>query len=138
MSKATFCPEVFGGSIDLPQQNRKATVLLAEDEPILRQLLGVILEDAGYNLMIAEDGQQALHLANGHAGRIDILVSDIQMPSVTGPELAKELKHSRPDLKIVLMSGCASALDVFESEWRFLQKPFTSSRLLEEVRVSLD
>jgi len=113
------------------------TILLAEDEPKLRLMLGLILQAAGYDLMIARDGHQALQLAKGHAGRIDMLLSDIQMPGLTGTDLAKELLRARPNLKIMLMSGCVSALDVFESEWHFLQKPFAPNRLLEEVRFVL-
>jgi len=121
---------------DLGRQDR-VTILLADDEPKLRQMLGLILQEAGYHLMIARDGRQALQLARGHAVRIDMLLSDIQMPGLTGPDLAKELLRARPNLKIMLMSGCVSALDAFESEWHFLQKPFAPNRLLEEVRLVL-
>lgn len=87
--------------------------------------------------MIAEDGCQAVQLANQHAGRIDLLLSDIEMPGLTGPDLAQELLRTRPNLKVMLMSGCMSALGVLEGEWRFLQKPFAPTRLLEEVRIAL-
>ena len=87
--------------------------------------------------MIAEDGQQALQLANEHAGKIDLLLSDVQMPGLTGPDLANELERSRPYLKVVLMSGCPSPSGAFERDWRYLQKPFQLNELLEEVRVVL-
>jgi CheY-like chemotaxis protein len=137
MSTAKFSSVEFGKLADLRREDHRVTILLAEDEPSLRQMLGLILQAAGYDLMIAEDGCQALQLAKGHAGRIDMLVSDIQMPGLTGPDLARELLRSRSDLKIMLMSGCASALGVFESEWRVLQKPFAANRLLEEVQIAL-
>ena len=137
MSEVNPSSVEFRGSADVQHENDPATILLAEDEPGLRQMLADILKAAGYHLMIAEDGHQALQLANGHSGRIDLLVSDIQMPGVTGPGVAEELKRSRPELKIMLMSGCVSPSVVFESEWRFLQKPFEPNQLLEEVRVAL-
>jgi two-component system cell cycle sensor histidine kinase/response regulator CckA len=138
MSTAEFSSVESETLVDLRREDHRVTILLAEDEPSLRQMLSLILQAAGYHLMIAEDGCQALQLAKGHAGRIDMLLSDIQMPGLPGPDLARELLRSRSDLKIMLMSGCVSALGVFESEWRFLQKPFAPTRLLEEVRIALD
>jgi DNA-binding NtrC family response regulator len=124
-------------SADVWRDNNQPTILLAEDEPNLRQILVGILKAAGYNLMIAEDGQQALQLANEHAGKIDLLLSDVQMPGLTGPDLANELERSRPYLKVVLMSGCPSPSGAFKRDWRYLQKPFQLNELLEEVRVVL-
>ena len=112
------------------------TVLLAEDEPTLRQMLAFVLQAQGYHLIVAEDGRQALELAKS-IGRIDVLLSDIQMPGLADPDVAQELLRSRPDLKIVLMSGCVSSVNVSRREWRFLQKPFSAHRLLEEVRTAL-
>jgi DNA-binding response OmpR family regulator len=100
-------------------------------------MLGLVLQGAGYRLMVAEDGHQAVQLAKKHAGRIDLLLSDIEMPGLTGPDLAQELLRTRPSLKIMLMSGCSSALGVLERGWRFLQKPFAPDLLLEEVRIAL-
>lgn len=119
-------------------ENHGVMVLLAEDEPMLRQIVGRVLHEAGYDLMMAEDGCRALQLAKEHTGRIDILLSDIQMPGLTGVDLAVELLRSRPDLKIVLMSGCISTVSVLKREWRFLQKPFGANKLLDEVRTALD
>jgi two-component system cell cycle sensor histidine kinase/response regulator CckA len=122
---------------DLRREEPRVTILLAEDESSLRQMLGLVLQAAGYHLMIAEDGRQAVQLAREHAGRIDLLLSDIEMPGLTGPDLAQELLLTRPNLKVMLMSGCMSALGVFEREWRFLQKPFAPIRLLEEIQIAL-
>jgi len=138
MSAAEFSSVELGKSADSRPEEHKVTILLAEDEPSLRQMLSLILQEAGYHLITAEDGDQALQLAKKHAGRIDMLVSDIEMPGINGPDLAKKLLRSRSGLKIMLMSGCVPALEAFESEWRFLPKPFAPSRLLEEVRVALD
>jgi two-component system, cell cycle sensor histidine kinase and response regulator CckA len=134
---ANFSSVEFGKVAHLRREDHRVTILLAEDEPGLRQMLGLVLQAAGYHLLIAEDGRQALQLAKEHAGRIDMLLSDIQMPGLTGPVLAQELLRSRPDLNIMLMSGCVSDPVVFETGWRFLQKPFAPARLLEEVRAAL-
>ena len=99
-------------------------------------MLGLVLLGRGYNLIVAGDGRQALELAK-RVGRIDVLLSDIQMPGLSGPDLAQELLRSRPDLKVVLMSGCVSFGNVSKREWCFLQKPFATSRLLEEVSTAL-
>ena len=125
------------GSAQGSQRNYQATILLAEDEPGVRQMLAAILHVARYRLLIAKDGVQALQLANGHSNGIDLLVSDIQMPGLTGIDLAKELKHSRPNLKVLLMSGCQPPSADLEREWRYLQKPFELNRLLEEVDLAL-
>jgi two-component system, cell cycle response regulator CpdR len=102
----------------------------------MNPMIGLVLQGQGYHLIVAEDGRHALELANSF-GRIDVLLSDIQMPGLAGPDLAQELLRSRPDLKIVLMSGCVSSVNVSNRQWRFLQKPFAVSRLLEEVRTAL-
>lgn len=138
MSAAEFSSVELGKSADSRPEENKFTILLAEDERSLRQMLSLILQEAGYHLITAEDGDQALQLAKKYSGRIDMLVSDIEMPGINGPDLAKKLLRSRCCLKIMLMSGGVPALEAFESEWRFLPKPFAPSRLLEEVRVALD
>jgi CheY-like chemotaxis protein len=66
----------------------KKTILLAEDEPVLRDVLRSIFERAGFSILAAKDGQEALHIASEYSGGIDLLVSDIQMPGMTGPDLA--------------------------------------------------
>ena len=137
MSTANFSSSEIEKLADLRQKEPGVTILLAEDESSLRQMLGHVLQAAGYHLMIAEDGRQAVQLAREHAGRIDLLLSDIEMPGLTGPDLAQELLRTRPTLKVMLMSGCMSALGVSEREWRFLQKPFAPAKLLKEIQIAL-
>jgi DNA-binding NtrC family response regulator len=137
MSTTKFRSSEIEKLADLRREESRVTILLAEDESSLRQMLGLVLQAAGYHLMIAEDGRQAVQLAKEHAGRIDLLLSDIEMPGLTGPDLAQELLRTRPNLKVMLMSGCMSALGVFEREWRFLQKPFAPHILLEEIQIAL-
>jgi DNA-binding response OmpR family regulator len=137
MSTTKFRSSEIEKLADMRREEPRVTILLAEDESSLRQMLGLVLQGAGYRLMVAEDGHQAVQLAKKHAGRIDLLLSDIEMPGLTGPDLAQELLRTRPSLKIMLMSGCSSALGVLERGWRFLQKPFAPDLLLEEVRIAL-
>jgi CheY-like chemotaxis protein len=144
MSTANFSSSKIEKLADLRQKEPGVTILLAEDESSLRQMLGLVLQAAGYRLMVAEDGRQAVQLAGEHAGRIDLLLSDIEMPGLTGPDLAQELLRTRPNLKIMLMSGCSSALGVLERGWRFLQKPSSpafgrgSNRSTLRVSVSIN
>jgi two-component system cell cycle sensor histidine kinase/response regulator CckA len=137
MLTAKFSYSDIGKLANLRREEPGVTILLAEDESSLRQMLGLVLQAAGYHLMIAEDGRQAVQLAEEHGGRIDLLLSDIEMPGLTGPDLAQELLRTRPTLKVMLMSGCTAALGAFEREWRFLQKPFAPHRLLEEIQIAL-
>ena len=74
--------------------NSKIRILLAEDEAPLRSLLNTIFENAGFTVLVAEDGQQAAHLPHEHNGAIDLLVSNVQIPHMTGPDLAKIVKAS--------------------------------------------
>src|SRR5215469_2745407 len=85
--------------------NPNKTILLADDEPQLRNLLCLILETCGYSLLVAKDAQDALEIVSKSAEPIDLLVSDIEMPGMTGPELAKQIRRFRPYLKILLISG---------------------------------
>jgi len=96
-------------------------------------MLERLLKQGGYDLLVAEDGQQALHKSDEHKGRIDILVADIQMPGMTGPDLAREMRRARKDLKIMLLSPTVQGLLVLDSTWRFLQKPFLPKALLERI-----
>ena len=114
-----------------------ATILIAEDEPAVRNLLQNILNSAGYQVLIASDGTKALKIAEQHERNIDLLLSDIVMPEMTGLELAKTLKSKRPEMRIVLTSAYPQGALVMDSAWHFIPKPFFPRRLLEEVRKAL-
>src|SRR5207237_808601 len=79
----------------------KPTILLAEDEPALRHLFRKIFETDGYPVLVAENGAQAIQIANEHPDGIALLVSDVQMPGMSGPDLAKALKRRRPDIRVL-------------------------------------
>ena len=118
-------------------RRQTTTILLAEDEDGLRKLLHNVFVNAGFTVLIAGDGQQALHVAQGHEGRIDLLVSNIQMPNMTGPELARELKQQRPGVGVMLISAYPDGLLMLDHGWHFLQKPFKPDAIVKKVREVL-
>ena len=114
------------------------TVLLVEDEEGLQRLLQTVLTRAGYRVLSAANGQQALSLAEQEAGRIDLLVTDVIMPGMGGGDLADRLSTQRPDLKVLFISGypdeALGGAGPAGSERGFLSKPFTADELLQTVR----
>jgi CheY-like chemotaxis protein len=116
-----------------PTLDREIVVLLAEDDPVVRLMLERILKQGGYDLVVAADGQEALQKSDEHKGRIDILVADVQMPGMTGRDLAQEIRKSRPDLRVILLSASMQGLLVLDSTWHFIQKPFLARALLERI-----
>jgi len=117
--------------------NRGTTILVAEDEQPVRDLLQKVLGTAGFNVLVAEDGEKALQVADQHTGKIDLLLSDVVMPEMSGVALAKALKANHPESRIVLTSAYDQGMLVMDSEWHFIQKPYLPQRLLEEVRKAL-
>jgi two-component system, cell cycle sensor histidine kinase and response regulator CckA len=111
----------------------KITVLFAEDEEGLRKLFETVFKNNGFQVMTAVNGKQALQLAKGYEGKIDLLVSNIYMPEMTGPDLARELRKSRPDIKIMLMSGNPNGLLLLDSGWVFLSKPVLPSEIIKKI-----
>ena len=91
--------------IVVPGEPLQRTVLIVEDEPALRELATAIFEETGYHVLQAGDGQEAVAVADGYAGRIDLLLTDVVMPLVSGPELARQLRHARPETPVLYMSG---------------------------------
>jgi DNA-binding NtrC family response regulator len=118
-----------------------ATVLLVEDEDGVRRLLRRILENAGYAVLEASDGDEAEKLFDTHAGSIDLLVTDIIMPHCGGPELFQRLLRRAPALRVLYMSGYTNQSTAQQAEidagLPFVQKPFTAEELERRVRESL-
>ncbi len=119
-----------------------ATILLVEDEESLRELVCATLEEAGYSVIAAASGLEALALWEQHGERVDLLLTDMVMPEgVSGRQLAERLTAARPGLKIIYTSGYS--LDLTDPhfadgrEIHFLEKPYRSARLLELVRARL-
>jgi two-component system, cell cycle sensor histidine kinase and response regulator CckA len=118
------------------------TILLVEDDDEVRAVAAGILHRHGYHLIEARNAGEALLHCERHAGRIHLLLSDVVMPQMSGPELARRLAGTRPDMKVLCMSGYADdqALgpDVLDGQIAFLQKPITPAMLTRRVREVLD
>ena len=114
------------------------TVLVAEDEEIVRELVCDVLEEQGYNVLCAAHGMEALRMAEDFDGKIHLLVTDVIMPHMNGPELAEKLSLVRPGLKILYVSGYSnndiSDHGVLDTGVELLQKPFTPQTLARKVR----
>ena len=118
------------------------TILVVDDEAQVRTLARDILLGAGYQVLEAEDGEQALRIAEDHPGTIHVLLTDIMMPGINGRELADRFLIARPDAKAIFMSGRAAEVisdaGVLIPVDAFLAKPFTVERLLNKVRERLE
>jgi signal transduction histidine kinase/ActR/RegA family two-component response regulator len=117
-----------------------ATVLVAEDEEAVRELAVETLERRGYRVLAAASGEEALKLASGYDGPVHLLLSDVVMPGMKGPELADRLRATRPGIKVLFMSGYAADVvtpaDLKEAV--LLSKPFAPATLITAVRRILD
>ena len=120
----------------------KHTVLLVEDEDLIRELSGEVLEEEGYNVVLARNSDEAIKYAENASAAIDILVTDVVMPKTSGTELAQVLRKRRPDLPVLLMSGYSEvsvgALEQGDPRTDFIPKPFTPSGLAAKVRSMLE
>ena len=121
-----------------PSRSGGETILVVEDDASVATVVSGILRDRGYTVLEAREGEAALALLEKPGvARIDLLLTDVVMPRMSGPELAARLRERRPELKVLCMSG-------YESDgtqaWRFevLKKPFSPDELAERVRDVLD
>ncbi len=118
------------------------TILLAEDDPVVRSLARHMLEDQGYTILEAGSGSEALQLAQRYPGSIDMLLTDVIMPDLNGKALAAELSRLRPGLKVLFMSGYTDDAIVHHGvlgpHVAFLPKPFNHLALVGKVRAVLD
>ena len=122
-----------------PARQRK-TVLIAEDEEAVRELASEFIESAGYTVLSAKDGTEALAIAERSDQPIHVLLTDVVMPKIRGPELAKRLRGLRNSIRIVYMSGYLDynrGNEDFLEEGYFLQKPFSRDTLINKVAEAL-
>jgi|tagenome__1003787_1003787.scaffolds.fasta_scaffold20494181_2 two-component system cell cycle sensor histidine kinase/response regulator CckA len=113
------------------------TILIAEDEAPIRTFLTVLLSGAGYEPLVAEDGQAAWEMIEQRDGRIDLLLSNIVMPRMTGVELAERVSNAYPHIKILLVSAYDQGLLVLSRGWAFLPKPYLATTLLTKIQEVL-
>jgi PAS domain S-box-containing protein len=117
------------------------TILLAEDEPAVRKLVRDALEQLGYTVLPAADGYEALRVLEGHSGVVHLLLTDVIMPLMSGPELVKRVRSFKPATKVVYMSGYTDDTLAFhgfsQQNNGFIQKPFNATVLAEKIRKVL-
>jgi two-component system, cell cycle sensor histidine kinase and response regulator CckA len=129
-------------TVPAPRVGGSETVLLVEDEEIVRSLVREMLEASGYCVLEAPHGAAAIALAEAHGDAIDVLLTDVVMPGVSGQELAAELGAIRPGLRVVFTSGYTEDAianhGVLRPGTAFLEKPFTAAQLAQKLRSVLD
>jgi signal transduction histidine kinase/CheY-like chemotaxis protein len=128
--------------VSSPPASGLETILVVEDDPMLRELFGETLRSRGYRVLEASQGQEALTRYGASSDPIDLLITDVVMPQMNGPMLVQQLIPHRPLMKVLFISGytgeVADHLKILESEIPFLQKPFTPSSLSSKIREVLD
>ncbi|MFH1811287.1 MAG: ATP-binding protein [Pseudomonadota bacterium] len=135
-------PLQHGASPSEGGQGGNATVLLVEDDPQLRRMAERILKKAGYLVLSAADGSAALQLYQSQAPSIDLMLTDVVMPGMSGKQLADQLLALHPGFRVLFMSGYTGDAiahhGILEPGIRFLPKPFSGEQLLRAVREALD
>jgi PAS domain S-box-containing protein len=126
----------------LKSQEGTETVLVVDDEEALREVTKRILTRNGYTVVTASSGAQAIEIAASHVGPIDLVLTDVIMPTMQGPAVANEMRKLRPGIRVLFMSGHAQpvleAEAVLGTEFLLVEKPFDQAILLENVRKVLD
>jgi|SRR5579883_2202388 len=123
-----------GDAEKVPASNSEKTILFADDDGQLQKFVATLLYKLGYKVIVASDGRDAIQKARVFDGVIHLLLSDIEMPGMTGIELAIQLNRERPDTKILLISGLDAGMLVLNNGWSFLPKPFMADMLRDRVR----
>jgi signal transduction histidine kinase len=118
------------------------TILLVEDEEIVRKLTGEILKATGYKVLLAKNGQEAIEICQAYGGTIDLMLTDVVMPGMNGKMVADNLKPFRPEMQVLFMSGYTDDSiihhGVLDPGTNFLDKPFTVDALTSKVRETLN
>ncbi len=129
------------GPTRLQRTSRAQTILVAEDEEVVRQLIHAVLRDAGYEVLCAATPTEAIEIARQHKGAIDLFVTDIVMPEMHGPALAAKIAEIRPLTRTLYVSGYSeneiSAQGVIDPDLEFLPKPFSHQSLVRKVQAVL-
>ncbi|MDP9204701.1 MAG: response regulator [Gemmatimonadota bacterium] len=121
------------------EETGSATILLVDDEQSVRSIVMKILQRAKYKVLEAESGEAALRISDSHPDKIDLLISDMYMPGLRGPEVAQALAPKRPGLRVLFMSGYADqdSRSGVPPGANFLNKPFSGQELAAKVEAVL-
>lgn len=122
-----------------PAETQPKTILLVDDEESVRSIVVKILLREKYNVLAAESGEAALRISDSHPEKIDLLISDMYMPGLRGPEVAQALAPRRPGLRVLFMSGYADqdSRSGVPPGANFLNKPFSGKELGAAVEAAL-
>lgn len=122
-----------------PESDGRPTILLVDDEQSVRAIVLRILRRAHYNVIAAENGEEALRVAAAHSGKIDVVVTDMYMPGMRGPQVVEALSKQRPGLRALFMSGYADqdARTAVPPGANFLHKPFSGQDLTTAIETVL-
>jgi DNA-binding NtrC family response regulator len=119
-------------------QNTQKTILIVDDEPLVLRFVSALLCAANYTILTGGSGAEAIRQSAEYPGSIHLLLSDFQMPGITGIELATLICVDRPEMKVLLMSGFPSGMLILNEGWHFLAKPFIPSQLRAIVTTVLN
>jgi two-component system, cell cycle sensor histidine kinase and response regulator CckA len=133
--------DVSGGDVTFTRQSGGETILVVEDEKSVRELTVRILQQLGYAILTASCGAEALEVSGAHAGHIDLLLTDVVMPNMSGRQLADHFQESRPKTKVLFLSGYTEDTvvhhGVLDAGVDFLPKPFSREILSKKLREVL-
>ena len=113
----------------LVPQNDQKTLFVVDDDPQILKFVSGFLVQSNYKVLTASNGADALQQSKDYKGEIDLLLSDFQMPGMSGVDLATKMTLERPRLRVLLMSGFTEGMLVLNEGWHFMAKPFIPSQL---------
>jgi len=138
VAKLTAVPAAARESPPSKGAGRIGTILVVDDEEVVRSVAKLMLEDSGFTVLTAHDGRAALDVFRDHGSEIDAVVLDMTMPHLSGEEVFREIRRMQPDVRVILSSGYneQDATDRFAGKGLagFLQKPYRSASLVEKLR----
>jgi CheY-like chemotaxis protein len=110
-------------------RNDQKTILVVDDDPAILKFVSEFLAQGAYNVLTANNGQDAIQQAKAYKQEIHLLLADFEMPEMSGIDLATKLTLERPKIQVLLMSGFNGGMLVLNEGWHFLAKPFVPSQL---------
>lgn len=121
-------------NVTQPEKNSLETILVVEDDPIALRVVSEILVRAGFCVLVAGSGAQAIQMESMTQGTIHLLLSDVKMPDMSGPVVGHALKKLRPEMRVIFMSGYPDGdMVLLNYGWHFIEKPFLPVKLVEKV-----